>query len=45
MSEDSQFRFLDDHRAWVLELPAFETNNEREFSRVPGLEVVNWMNE
>jgi alpha-glucosidase len=31
MSEDSQFRFLDNHEAWVLQLPAFETNSEGEF--------------
>jgi alpha-glucosidase len=39
MSEDSQFRFLENHEAWVLELPAFETNNEREFVPAPLLAI------
>ncbi len=30
-SEDTRFRFLADHRAWVLELGSFTTSNEREF--------------
>jgi alpha-glucosidase len=39
VSEDSQFRFLDDHRAWVLELASFTTSNEREFVPMPLLAV------
>jgi alpha-glucosidase len=31
MAEESQFRFQGDHEVWVLDLPDFETNNEREF--------------
>jgi alpha-glucosidase len=34
-SEDTQFRFLADHRAWVLELASFTTSNEREFVPAP----------
>jgi alpha-glucosidase len=39
MSEDSQFRFLDNHVAWVLRLPAFMTNNEGEFVPTPLLAI------
>jgi alpha-glucosidase len=39
VSEDSQFRFLDDHRTWVLELASFTTSNEREFVPMPLLAV------
>ncbi len=38
-SEDSQFRFLGDHRAWVLELASFTTSNEREFVPMPLLGI------
>ena len=38
-SEDSQFRFLADHRAWVLELASFTTSNEREFVPMPLLGI------
>jgi alpha-glucosidase len=34
VSEDTQFRFLEDHKAWILDLASFTTSNEREF--VPG---------
>ncbi len=34
-SEETQFRFLADHRAWVLELASFNTSNEREFVPAP----------
>ena len=39
ISEDSQFRFLEDYRAWILELPAFENNSEREFVPAPLLAI------
>jgi alpha-glucosidase len=35
LSEDTRFRFLADHRAWVLELGSFTTSNEREFVPMP----------
>jgi alpha-glucosidase len=35
VSEDTRFRFLADHRAWVLELGSFTTSNEREFVPMP----------
>jgi alpha-glucosidase len=38
-SEDTQFRFLADHRAWVLELASFTTGNEREFVEEPLLSI------
>jgi alpha-glucosidase len=38
-SEDSQFRFLGDHRAWVLDLESFTTSNEREFVPMPLLGI------
>jgi alpha-glucosidase len=31
VSEDTRFRFLADHKAWVLQLASFTTSNEREF--------------
>jgi len=39
VTEDSQFRFLGDHRAWVLELASFTTSNEREFVPMPLLGI------
>ena len=39
VAEDSQFRFLGDHRAWVLELASFTTSNEREFVPMPLLGI------
>jgi alpha-glucosidase len=38
-SEDTRFRFLADHRAWVLQLPSFTTSNEREFVPMPLLGI------
>ncbi len=38
-SEDTRFRFLADHRAWVLELASFTTSNEREFVPMPLLGI------
>jgi alpha-glucosidase len=38
-SEESQFRFLGDHRAWVLELESFTTSNESEFVPMPLLGI------
>jgi alpha-glucosidase len=38
-SEDTQFRFLEDHRAWVLDLASFTTSNEREFVPMPLLGI------
>jgi alpha-glucosidase len=39
VSEDTRFRFLADHRAWVLELASFTTSNEREFVPMPLLGI------
>jgi alpha-glucosidase len=39
VSEDTRFRFLDDHRAWALFLASFTTSNEREFVPVPLLAI------
>jgi alpha-glucosidase len=39
VSEDSRFRFLADHKAWVLELASFTTSNEREFVPMPLLGI------
>ena len=39
LSEDTCFRFLADHRAWVLELGSFTTSNEREFVPMPLLGI------
>jgi alpha-glucosidase len=39
LSEDTRFRFLADHRAWVLELPSFTTSNEGEFVPMPLLGI------
>jgi alpha-glucosidase len=39
VSEDSRFRFLADHKAWVLELASFTTSNEREFLPMPLLGI------
>jgi alpha-glucosidase len=39
VSEDTGFRFLDDHRAWALFLASFTTSNEREFVPVPLLAI------
>jgi alpha-glucosidase len=38
-SEDTRFRFLADHKAWVLQLPSFTTSNEREFVPMPLLGI------
>jgi alpha-glucosidase len=38
-SEDTRFRFLADHKAWVLELGSFTTSNEREFVPMPLLGI------
>jgi alpha-glucosidase len=38
-SEETQFRFTGDHRAWALFLPSFTTSNEREFVPVPLLAI------
>jgi alpha-glucosidase len=39
VSEDSRFRFLADHQAWVLQLASFTTSNEREFVPMPLLGI------
>jgi len=39
LSEDTRFRFLADHRAWVLQLASFTTSNEREFVPMPLLGI------
>lgn len=39
VSEDTRFRFLADHKAWVLELASFTTSNEREFVPMPLLGI------
>ena len=39
VSEDTRFRFLADHRAWVLLLSSFTTSNEREFVPMPLLGI------
>jgi alpha-glucosidase len=39
VSEDSRFRFLADHEAWVLALASFTTSNEREFVPMPLLGI------
>jgi alpha-glucosidase len=39
VSEDTRFRFLDDHKAWVLQLASFTTSNEREFVPMPLLGI------
>jgi alpha-glucosidase len=39
VSEDTRFRFLADHRAWVLQLASFTTSNEREFVPMPLLGI------
>jgi alpha-glucosidase len=38
-SEESQFRFLGNHRAWVMELESFTTSNESEFVPMPLLGI------
>jgi alpha-glucosidase len=38
-SEDTRFRFLADHKAWVLQLASFTTSNEREFVPMPLLGI------
>ncbi len=39
VSEDTRFRFLADHKAWVLQLASFTTSNEREFVPMPLLGI------
>jgi alpha-glucosidase len=39
VSEDTRFRFLADHEAWVLQLASFTTSNEREFVPMPLLGI------
>ena len=39
LSEDTRFRFLADHKAWVLQLASFTTSNEREFVPMPLLGI------
>ena len=39
VSEDTRFRFLADHKAWVLLLASFTTSNEREFVPMPLLGI------
>lgn len=39
LAEDTRFRFLADHKAWVLDLGSFTTSNEREFVPMPLLGI------
>jgi alpha-glucosidase len=39
LSEETRFRFLADHKAWVLQLPSFDTSNEGEFVPMPLLGI------
>jgi alpha-glucosidase len=39
LSEDTRFRFLADHKAWVLQLGTFTTSNEREYVPMPLLGI------